>query len=70
MRNPATSGTQQTNQSLPPVQPNATSYSLTNTNNMTTKNAGNKPAAVYYWIMADYKDGGYSPMYGPIKITL
>jgi uncharacterized protein len=70
VKSPAQPGSYQVNQSLPPSAHTSSQYTVGNANNMTTKNAGNKPATLYYWIMADYKDGGYSPIYGPIVINL
>jgi uncharacterized protein len=44
-------------------------YVVQNANNMTVK--GNGPVTVvYYYIMAEYHDGGFSPRYGPIVINL
>lgn len=64
--------TQNTNASIPaPSNPNATlaSYNVSNPNNLSGQSSGT-PTRLYYWVMAKYADGGYSPMAGALLVEL
>lgn len=64
--------TQNPNTSIPaPGNPVATlsTYSVSNPNNLSGQSYST-PTRLYYWVMAKYADGGYSPMAGALKVKL
>lgn len=64
--------TQNTNTSIPaPGNPVATlsTYSVSNPNNLYGQSSST-PTTLYYWVMAKYADGGYSPMAGALEVKL
>lgn len=64
--------TRNTNTSIPaPSNPNAvlSSYNVSNPNNLSGQSSST-PTRLYYWVMAKYADGGYSPMAGALLVEL
>jgi len=54
----------------PPQQGTTVStFNVLNPNNLAGQQ-NNQPIVLYYWVMAKYADGGYSPVAGPVEINL